>query len=44
MSRQYLQSVMRCHIATFDTVGGALEEVFYDRVKSAVLLAQKVAN
>ena len=28
---------MRCHIAAFDAMGGALEEILYDWMKTAVI-------
>ena len=34
---QTLETVMRCHIAAFDTMGGACAEVLYDRMKTAVI-------
>ena len=34
---QNLQTVMRCHIGAFDAMGGAPEEVLYDRMKTAVI-------
>ena len=34
---QNLQTVMRCHIAAFDAMGGASVEVLYDRMKTAVI-------
>ena len=34
---QNLQTVMRCHIAAFDAMGGATVEVLYDRMKTAVI-------
>ena len=34
---QNLQTVMRCHVAAFDAMGGAPEEVLYDRMKTAVI-------
>ncbi|MEL6424693.1 MAG: IS21 family transposase [Pseudomonadota bacterium] len=34
---QNLQTVMRCHIAAFGAMGGAPEEVLYDRMKTAVI-------
>lgn len=34
---QNLQTVMRCHIAAFADMGGAPEEVLYDRMKTAVI-------
>ena len=37
VSSQNLQSVMRCHIAAFDAMGGAPEEILYDRMKTAVI-------
>ncbi|HEV7666510.1 MAG TPA: IS21 family transposase, partial [Chloroflexota bacterium] len=32
---QDLQSVLRCHIAAFDALGGATREILYDRMKTA---------
>ncbi len=34
---QNLQTVMRCHVGAFDAMGGAPEEVLYDRMKTAVI-------
>jgi transposase len=34
---QDLQSVLRCHIAAFDALGGATREILYDRMKTAVI-------
>lgn len=34
---QTLETVMRCHIAAFDAMGGACIEVLYDRMKTAVI-------
>lgn len=34
---QNLQTVMRCHVAVFTAMGGAPEEVLYDRMKTAVI-------
>jgi transposase len=34
---QDLQSVLRCHIAAFEALGGAPGEILYDRMKTAVL-------
>ena len=34
---QTLETVMRCHIAAFDAMGGACAEVLYDRMKTAVI-------
>ena len=34
---QNLQTVMRCHIAAFDAIGGATVEILYDRMKTAVI-------
>jgi hypothetical protein len=34
---QTLETVMRCHIAAFDAMGGACTEVLYDRMKTAVI-------
>ncbi|APX18080.1 integrase (plasmid) [Phaeobacter inhibens] len=36
-SSQNLQTVLRCHIAAFGEMGGAPEEVLYDRMKTAVI-------
>ncbi len=33
---QDLQSVLRCHVAAFDAIGGAPREILYDRMKTAV--------
>lgn len=37
VSSQNLQSVLRCHIAAFKAMGGAPEEILYDRMKTAVI-------
>jgi transposase len=37
VASQNLQSVMRCHVAAFDAMGGAPEEILYDRMKTAVI-------
>jgi len=34
---QDLQSVLRCHIAAFEAIGGAPGEILYDRMKTAVI-------
>ena len=34
---QDLQTVLRCHIAAFEAMGGAPAEVLYDRMKTAVI-------
>ena len=34
---QTLETVMRCHIAAFDAMGGACAEVLYGRMKTAVI-------
>lgn len=34
---QDLQSVLRCHIAALEAIGGAPREILYDRMKTAVL-------
>lgn len=36
-ANQALETVMRCHIAAFQTMGGACTEVLYDRMKTAVI-------
>lgn len=37
VSSQNMQTVMRCHIAAFEAMGGAPEEILYDRMKTAVI-------
>ncbi|WP_149649481.1 IS21 family transposase [Azospirillum argentinense] len=37
VARQDLQTVLRCHIAAFDSLGGVPEQILYDRMKTAVL-------
>ncbi len=34
---QDLQTVLRCHIAAFEAIGGTTSEVLYDRMKTAVI-------
>ena len=34
---QDLQTVLRCHIAAFDAMGGSSAEILYDRMKTAVI-------
>ena len=34
---QDLQSVLRCHIAALEAIGGAPREILYDRMKTAVI-------
>lgn len=34
---QDLQTVLRCHIAAFEALGGATTEILYDRMKTAVV-------
>lgn len=34
---QSLDTVMRCHIAAFDAMGGACTEILYDRMETAVV-------
>jgi hypothetical protein len=34
---QDLQTVLRCHIAALETIGGAPREILYDRMKTAVI-------
>ncbi len=36
-SSQNLQTVLRCHIAAFEAIGGVASEVLYDRMKTAVI-------
>jgi transposase len=35
--QQDLQSVLRCHVAAFNAIGGAPREILYDRMKTAVI-------
>lgn len=37
VARQDLQTVLRCHIAAFEALGGVPAEILYDRMKTAVL-------
>lgn len=37
VARQDLASVLRCHIAAFEALGGVPEQILYDRMKTAVL-------
>jgi len=37
VARQDLPTVLRCHIAAFESFGGAPEQILYDRMKTAVL-------
>ena len=37
VSHQDLQTVLRCHIAAFEALGGAPREVLYDRMRTAVV-------
>ena len=37
VASQNLQSVLRCHIAAFEAMGGVPEEILYDRMKTAVI-------
>ncbi|WP_246387744.1 DDE-type integrase/transposase/recombinase, partial [Gluconacetobacter sacchari] len=34
---QTLETVLRCHIAAFEAMGGSCAEILYDRMKTAVL-------
>ena len=34
---QDMQSVLRCHIAALEAIGGAPREILYDRMKTAVI-------
>jgi transposase len=34
---QDLQTVLRCHIAVLEAIGGAPREIIYDRMKTAVI-------
>ena len=35
--RQDLQTILRCHIAALEAIGGAPREILYDRMKTAVI-------
>lgn len=37
VASQNLHSVLRCHIAAFEAMGGVPEEILYDRMKTAVI-------
>lgn len=37
VARQDLQTVLRCHVAAFEALGGVPEQVLYDRMRTAVL-------
>jgi transposase len=37
VARQDLQTILRCHIAAFEALGGAPAQILYDRMKTAVL-------
>jgi len=37
VASQNLQSVLRCHIAAFEAMDGAPQEILYDRMKTAVI-------
>src|SRR5689334_8781548 len=37
VARQDLQTVLRCHVAAFEALGGGPAEILYDRMKTAVL-------
>ena len=37
VARQDLQTVLRCHIAAFEALGGVPERILYDRMKTAVI-------
>ena len=37
VASQNLQSVLRCHVAAFEAMGGVPEELLYDRMKTAVI-------
>lgn len=36
-SSQDLQTVLRCHVAAFEAIGGTPSEILYDRMKTAVI-------
>jgi transposase len=37
VAQQDLATVLRCHVAAFDALGGVPEQILYDRMKTAVL-------
>ena len=37
VAHQDLQTVLRCHIAAFEVLGGVPAEILYDRMKTAVV-------
>ena len=37
VARQDLATVLRCHVAAFEALGGVPEQILYDRMKTAVL-------
>ena len=37
VAQQDLATVLRCHVAAFEALGGAPEQILYDRMKTAVL-------
>jgi transposase len=37
VAQQDLATVLRCHVAAFDALGGVPEQILYDRMRSAVL-------
>src|SRR5215471_15426613 len=37
VAHQDLQTVLRCHIAAFEELGGVPAEILYDRMKTAVI-------
>jgi transposase len=37
VARQDLQTVLRCHIAAFEALGGVPEQILYDRMRTAVI-------
>jgi transposase len=37
VEHQTLETVLRCHIAAFEAIGGATREILYDRMKTAVI-------
>ena len=37
VAQQDLATVLRCHVAAFEALGGVPEQILYDRMKTAVL-------
>ena len=40
---QDMQTVLRCHMAAFEEIGGVRREILYDSMKTAVMAKQVAA-